>query len=128
MCQTHAIFNTTTGRELVTVSLCRPGLLKCRGADVCVSHGEVCDGVAHCPVYREDEKYCDHKGVCDHKGLCDQTSLCDHIGLSAYDDGSFVYLITLICAITFSCLSNHLALCDRRGSCDYITSLTIIVT
>ena len=29
-----------------------------------VSHAEVCDGVSNCPVFKEDEKYCDTIGWC----------------------------------------------------------------
>ena len=40
------------------------GFFHCRGSDVCISHDLVCDGVAQCSEYRDDERHCDEPGEC----------------------------------------------------------------
>ena len=39
------------------------GLFHCVGTDICLQHSEVCDGVTQCPIYGEDERYCDTPGT-----------------------------------------------------------------
>ena len=53
-----------------------------------VSHAEVCDGVSNCPLYKEDEKYCDMIGVCD-SGTHENTPIRQHC---LYDIPTNTYL------------------------------------
>lgn len=53
------------GRAYAIVGLCcfhYAGMLRCKAGGTCVPHSEVCDGIPHCPVYGEDEKYCQAAG------------------------------------------------------------------
>ena len=38
-------------------------MFKCQGENYCVPHHEVCDGVKHCRMYGDDEKYCEPAGM-----------------------------------------------------------------
>ena len=51
-----------------------PGLLRCRGDQVCVHPSEICDGIVHCLASADDEQSCNIQS-CPHQCVCRGSAL-----------------------------------------------------
>ena len=54
------------------------GLLRCRGEGICVHPTDICDGIVHCLMSRDDEKLCDMLP-------CPETCICRATSFKCYD-------------------------------------------